>query len=382
MLPLLSKVFEKLLCHKWLKPVIRDKLGGDQFAYVPGVGKGTTNAITSLYLHILKYLDQKPGAVRVLAVDLSKAFDKLTHVSILRACISFNFSRDITLLIMSYLSNRKHRVVLNGTFSQWANVTSGVPQGSVLGPILFCLVMDSLKPVNENSIYVKYADDLTVLNFFRQTSDDNLQSELHNVKSWCVNNSLTVNLDKSFVMNVITKKSLTCEPIVFSEECVLPTVPALNILGTFLSSDLKWNRHVDFCVKKASKRIFLISSLKRANCPPKLLFDVYRSCIRSVLLYPFPVFCNAPKFLLRKILNVEKRVLKIINSENFSEPSIFKAGDRMCEELFCKVTEDAEHPLRYFFIERSFSNSRSCAILKKPATKTQRFLNSFIRYCT
>ena len=72
---------------------------------------------------------------------------------------------------------------IENSFSYWADVTCGVPQGSVLGPILFCIVMDDLSPVCQNSLFIKYADDLTILNFIRQPSDDNLQSEINNVLS-------------------------------------------------------------------------------------------------------------------------------------------------------------------------------------------------------
>ena len=158
-------------------PCIRDELDNSQFAYVPGSGKGTITAVTSIYMHALKFLDSESGAVRIATVDLLKTFDSVTHVSVINACTHFKLSKNVIRLIISYLSNRQQRVFVNGSFSSWTNVTSGVPQGSVVGPVLFCLVMNCLKPVCDSSIFIKYADDLTILHFIRSQADDCLQKK-------------------------------------------------------------------------------------------------------------------------------------------------------------------------------------------------------------
>ena len=361
MLPLLSKLFERIFSAKWLIPGIRDKLNCSQFAYVPGSGKGTVMAVTSMYLHVLKYLDIDSGAVRIAAIDLSKAFDSITHDSIINACIRFNLSKDVTLWIKSYFSDRRQRVSLNGTYTEWKSVTSGVPQGSVIGPILFCLVVDSLKPLCDNSIFIKYADDLTILHFIRNDSDDNLQTEIDNVLQWCNDKSLSVNVTKSCVMDCVTKKSLSCRYV-----DSFKNVSCIKILGCFLSCDFKWNKHVEYVIKKASKRIYLMLSLKRAGCPPDLLFNVYVTCIWPILLYPFPAFCNIPQYLKRRIISVENRVFKIIGQSDDCPISLFAAADQMCVTLFNKVVADSLHPLRRFFDERRVSHLRNTCPLKNP----------------
>jgi hypothetical protein len=379
MLPMLSKVFEKVVCSKWLLPSIRDRIDTNQFAYIPGAGKGTVMATTSMYLHCLKYLDKRSGCVRVVTIDLKKAFDKTTHHSIAEACIRFNISRNLTLFVLSFLTNRRQRVFFNNSFSPWAAVTSGVPQGSVLGPILFCMVVDDLVPICENSLFFKYADDLTILNFYDDVKDDNLQHEVDNVVSWCKSKSLDMNLAKCFSMNIVTKKSLLCSSVSITNDVPLSDVQHLKILGCYFSADMKWDKHVDFCVRKASRRIYLILSLKRAGCSSRLLFNVYTSCIRPILLYCFPTYCNIPQFLRRKLLSVEKRIFRIISSDD-ELPSLFSASDVMCERLFQRIVRDPCHPLRQFFEVRQGSSRNVCP-LRRPRTRTKRFLNSFIRFC-
>ena len=379
-LPILAKIFEKIVCSNFLLPCISAKVRGNQFAYIPGPGKGTVTALTSIYLHILRFLDSQSGCVRVALVDLSKAFDRLTHKSIIEACCDFRLSRDVVTLLVSYLSDRFQRVTVGGSSSSYSRMTSGVPQGSTLGPILFSLVVDSLSPVCENSMFFKYADDLTVLHFLREDSDDDLQTEINNIVSWTEDHDLSINVTKSVVMDICTKKSMSCKPV-FLMNSPLVSVSTCKILGCIFSSDLKWNAFVDFLVKKASKRLYLIISLKRSDCPDDLLFRAYCAFIRPVLLYAFPAVCNMPTYLSRKLLKIENRVLRIIKSEiNF--PCLFSVADKMCLKLINQILLFSEHPLRSFFVNRhNVPCLRNVRSILKPKAKTKRFSSSLVRYC-
>ena len=105
-LPAQSKILEKILCKKFLTPCIRYKVDQNQFAYIPGSGKGTVTALTSISLNVLRHLDHSSGGVMFAAVDFSKAFDRVTLTSILDACHRFKVPKQIVQLISSYLDNR------------------------------------------------------------------------------------------------------------------------------------------------------------------------------------------------------------------------------------------------------------------------------------
>ena len=210
------------------------------------------------------------------------------------------------------------------------------------------MVMDSLSLVCENSKFFKYADDLTVLHFMRNTVDDNLQVEMEHIESWTADHSLSINLSKSSVMNVITKRSIVCNPV-FLSSSELRTVSHVKILGCLFSFDMKWNSFVETLIKRASQRVYLILCLKRANCPPDLLFRAYSTYIRPILLYAFPAVCNMPSYLKKRMFRVERRILRIIDCQDFREVTLFSAGDLMCENLFDKVCQEPMHPLRSFF---------------------------------
>ena len=215
LLPLLSKVFEKLIARHWLLPYIKDKVKPNQFAYLSGPGSGSTCALTLVYDKIVSFLD-RPGAVRVLSIDFAKAFDKLLHNRIVNAAINFRLPEPAVKWIASYLTDRQQCVRVGNVLSSWSPVTTGVPQGSVLGPLLFCIVIDEFSCVCSNSSCIKYADDITILHFIRNCADDFCQVEWDHAIEWAERNDLPLNTSKCCIMNVVTKRNLSVPPIILS----------------------------------------------------------------------------------------------------------------------------------------------------------------------
>lgn len=381
LLPVLSKIFEKIIVTKFILPVIVHKVNRSQFAYVPRPGAGTTSAVVLTYHKILQFLDTASGGVRFLSCDFSKAFDKLLHSRILSACANFHISPCVIDWISSFLSSRKQRVFVNGETSSWTPVLSGVPQGSILGPVLFCLTIDSLSPVCTNSFFVKYADDLSVLHFVRGPSDDNLQREWDNIVSWSNSVGLPLNRAKCCILDIVTKRNFPLSDVKVSDGVTLRKVSSLTFLGVVFSDDLKWNLHVKKAVTKANKRIFIVRNLRRSGCPPHLILLAYYSFIRSVLLYAFPCVCNAPNYLLSRLLKIEKRVFRIIGCHSPSV-SLFEAAHKSCVKMMTSIEKCSDHPLRVMFNPRNVSSTRASSTLQRPFAKTSRFGNSFVKFCS
>ena len=373
LLPILSKMLEKLVAVKWILPFIKNKLSQTQFAYLPGPGKGTTSALTLLYHRVLQFLDKESGSVRVLTLDYAKAFDRLPHSAILESACNFKLPFQAVQWIHNFLTDRRQRVHIPHSTSDWFCVPSGVPQGSVLGPLLFCLVIDNLSPICPNSDMLKFADDVTLLHYVRTPSDDCLAKEWNSINAWSARVGLSLNIEKCSVMDISTKRSLRLSPI--SE---LANKDHTKILGVTFSSDLSWNKHIDIIVSKANKRIFVMRNLKRSGCPPQILCQVYKALIQSVLTYSFPVFCNLPKYLMDRLLRVERRILKLIGND--SAPSLTTNAERQCKKLFSNILRDSTHPLRELFIPREPTFRNRCT-LRPPRTRTKRFGNSFLRFC-
>ena len=332
-----------------------------------------------MYHDVLKFLDGKSGAVRLLSVDFAKAFDKITHSAIFDACAIFEFDPRLIKWLASFLSNRFQRVCLDGKVSAWSAVTSGVPQGSVLGPLLFCLVVDSLSPIFPNSSILKYADDVMILHFIRDCEDDKLQAEWNALVEWSEMMSLPINYSKSQVLDIVTKSSLSLSPVSVSSTVFLNNVNSFVFLGVVISDDLKWNLHFDRMLKKAAKRIFILRNLRRSGCPQYIMWRVYLSMIRPLLTYAVPSFCNAPAYLFESLLRFERRLCRMMGIEPADQPSIIDFINVSCEKLFIQIHDNVNHSMRSMFV--SHSSSRSMLKLRPPFARTKRFKSSFIRYC-
>ena len=386
-LPVLSKILERLILQHFLLPALESNIKPDQFAYVPRPGSGTTSALVQLQHQILHHLDS-PGAVRILSADFRKAFDKLPHSSVITACLQLNLDPRLIRFVSSFLANRMQRIAYNGDFSNWSPVSSGVPQGSVLGPILFCLVMNDLSFSCPNSQFIKYADDVLVLHFLKSQADDSLQVEWNSLVSWSNRVNLPLNYDKCCVLDFVTKKSIKLSPILTqnilsgSDSFVLSQVSSLCFLGVTFSNNFKWNTHFEKIIKKSSRRLFILRNLRRSHCPPHLMFQCYVAFIRSVLTYGYSSFCNAPDYLFQKLFRFERRAFRIMNLSSSDYPSLKDIMDQLGNRLFAKVSASPHHSLRPLFVPKLPTATRSNNDLMRPFCKTKRYKNSFIRFCT
>ena len=225
---------------------------------------------------------------------------------------------------------------------------------------------------------MKYADDVTFLHSIRDTSEDKLQVEWSNLVQWSTENELPINTAKCRVMDIITNKSMTLKPIMCDPQCSLLQVSSLRLLGVTLSSDMKWDVHFDSVLEKARKRIFVLSNLRRSLCSPDLMYRTYCALLRSVISYAYPVFCNAPRRLWKKMNQFERRCFRIIGSNNF--PGLEEVLEASAKRLFKSVIAHEHHPLRELFCHRPMNLTRRKSILLPPRAKTTRFSASFIRY--
>lgn len=282
------------------------------------------------------------------------------------------------LFLYDFLFYRYQRVcVTDNGLSDWSLVTSGVPQGSIIGPILFSLVVDSLSPVCDNSLCIKYADDISILHFVRTDEDDSLQSEWSHLEAWSSGVGLTLNCDKSFVLNFVTKMSLNLQPVTTHDGVVISTVSSIKLLGLTMSCDFSWNIHVDNIVKKCYRRFFILRNLRRSSCSSSVIFKCYVAFIRSVLLYSFPTFCNLPSYLFNKLLRVERLASRYFSDYEFCNLS--SAAEVICRRLFANIVKLEDHPLRPLFRSRCTTPRNACP-LTAPYAKTTRLAKSFIRF--
>jgi hypothetical protein len=375
MLPVLSKLLEKIVFRKWLFPLV-PKIHKNQFAFVPRDGQGTTVALTYIMNRTLSFLDT-PGAVRLLMIDFCKAFDKLPHNSILNALSSLKAPRELLSWLCSFFYQRRQCVKVNNVLSDWYFAPSGVPQGGVLSPLLFALTVNNLDVSFENSTLVKYADDFCLLHFLRHKDDDHLQEEFDNIRSKSMDLGLSINQKKTKLLNFQTKMCIP-SPVLTVGSFVIEIVPSTKLLGLTLSSDFSWRLHVSEILSKSRKRLFFLHRLKQAKAPECVLWKTYCAMIRSIMCYSYPAWCNISKCDMQRLKQFEHRICKRFHIKcgvAFSD-FCFSLAERLAASAI-----RSHHPLNGIFdILPSRFSARLGKSHRKVLARTSRFKNSFISF--
>ena len=249
----------------------------------------------------------KPGFSR-----FPKAFDLVDHTILIRL-LHDNFEIDPLLvnIVISFLSDRSQVVKYKNTFSNPLPRYCGIPQGTLLGPLLFLVMINEIG--KEFPQRWKYVDDLSIL----EVCHRNIKSDPVEILTQCSDESknlnMTVNPTKSQIMTINFLKSTPafCDPI--PSEMLVKHV---KLLGVTISNDLKWDTHVSNIVKQANVSLSIFKLLNKFNCPKIHSLRVYLSFIRPLLEYACPVWhSQLSNELSDKIESVQKRSLRIIYKE-------------------------------------------------------------------
>ena len=267
LLSMVSKVFEKLVNNRIVDHQEKCGLFSD-FQYGFRFSRSTAYLLTVVSDRIARAFNRS-GATRAVALDISKAFDRVWHAGLLHKLKSYGISGQIFGLISSFLSNRRLRVVLDGKSSQEYPVNAGVPQGSILGPTLFLLYINDLPDDVICNIAI-YADDTTLCSKCNQASDLWQQLELaSNSNLNLTYETLLTGAGSGLLISVLEKLVLfdrsknTVAIDVKMDGSVLEGKTSFKMLGLTFSSKLDWGSYIVSTAKTASKKIAaLIRSMK------------------------------------------------------------------------------------------------------------------------
>ena len=259
----------------------------------------------------------RSGATRAVALDISKAFDRVWHAGLLHKLKSCGISGQIFGLISSFLSNRQLRVVLDGKSSKEYPVNAGVPQGSILGPTLFLLYINDL-PDNVICNIAIYADDTTLYSKCDQASDlwqqlelaSELESDLQDTLDWGRKWLVDFNAGKTQLVSFDWSKS-TGAIDVKMDGSALQEKTSFKMLGLNFSSKLDWGSYIVSIAKTASKKIeVLIRSMKFLS--PEVALYLYKSTIRPCMEYCCHVRAGAPSCYLELLDKLQKRICRTV----------------------------------------------------------------------
>ena len=200
----------------------------------------------------------RPPDIHSIFLDWSRAFDKVPHHIIISKIKQMGIGGSISGWIQDFLNNRLQSVVYCGNTSEPILVVSGVPQGSILGPLLFILFTNDLQcTLSSQTSFYMYADDTVIFRPVRSPEDASLlQIDLDNIVSWSKRNGMELNPNKSVLP--ISRRS---NPFHFSYNILGSELTSVNnhkYLGVIIQSDLKWHLHINLISSKASKTIGFI----------------------------------------------------------------------------------------------------------------------------
>jgi hypothetical protein len=247
-------------------------------------------------------------------MDMSKVFDKVHHkylISKLRNV--YGISGKLLRWFESYLTNRKQRVTARSyILRETCPVLSGVPQGSILGPILFLLYANDLPDAVEHSKIASFADDTKLFKKIDSTTDAiSLQSDLSNLENWSTSSGLVFNQDKCKCQRVTRKKNPTKHEYKINNKSLVVTEKE-NDLGIWITDTLSWSYHTRDRCAKANKMLGFLRRAATEMKDVKIRRTLYLSIVRSTLGYATQVWSPQSIDLITRTERIQRRATKFI----------------------------------------------------------------------
>lgn len=302
-----SKIFESII-YSNIYPFVRCFLSSSQHGFID---KRSTITNLSCFTQYTSEVLDRQGQVDVIYTDFQKAFDQIDHAVLLHKLQYYGFSPALVDLFCSYLTDRQQYVEYRDTRSNIFCPTSGVPQGSNLGPLLFLLfINDIVKPIRCEVLL--FADDMKIFTKIESLEDCLLlQSDLSYITVWCQHNNLQLNIDKCKVMTY-TKKQNTIEYNYTVNNVILQRCSVYSDLGIIFDCKLSFSDHIGNMISKAYKMYGFIYRNCKDFTDVNCLTLLFNSFVRSRLEYGSLIWCPTYVTYINNIERVQRRFLKYL----------------------------------------------------------------------
>ena len=327
-----SKIIEKILNRRLIYFLNQNKILSDK-QYGFRKGRSTQDAIKDLTKYIIDKVDKSEKCITVF-LDLKKAFDTVSVPILVHRLESVGIRGTPLALLKSYLLERIQTVNVGNIISDEEPVNYGVPQGSVLGPTLFLVYINSLCGLRNSGgeIYC-YADDTAVVFSGKSWLDVQTKAEagLAKIADWLHANLLTLNTNKTnficFTTNLRSQPnenfSIRIHECSGEPNCACPEIEkvcSIKYLGVMIDQRLSWHVHLELISERIRKLIWIFKKLRHAM-PSKLLNKIYLSLAQSIVTYCIPIWGGAAKSKFLYLERAQRALIKVMYFKPFRFPT-------------------------------------------------------------
>lgn len=325
LLPIISKILERVVYKR-----IIFFLETNNYLYKHQYGFRKGHSTIHPIMHLLDLLhtarEGRPSKISMgIFLDLSKAFDTISHTILLSKLTNIGIRGIPNIWIKDYLTNRKQYTAINDIYSSTTHISCGVPQGSILGPLLFLIYINDIQNIPIESKILSFADDTTafVTEKTIESLYDKANNELQHIQDWLCANKLSLNVSKTKYIIFGARKNDNDNLYLKIQNKKLERISdknpnkAIKFLGIYIDETLSWRQHISHVNKKISHSIFGINRIKNF-LPHKSLKILYHTLVVPHISYNLVIWGRPSNPAINKTVLLQKRALRAINKANYN----------------------------------------------------------------
>ncbi len=240
----------------------------DPFQFAYRSNRSTDDAIANALHPALTHLDKTDTYVRLLFIDFSSAFNTIIPQQLIHKLVQLGLNTSLCNWLLDFLTGRPQAVRVGSNTSSTITLNTGAPQGCVLSPLLFTLLTHDCTPSHNSNLFIKFADDTTVVGLISNRDETNYRSEVSCLAGWCSDNNLSLNVEKKKEIVVDFRRVHSLHAPLTINGATVERVSSTKFLGVHITEDLSWTNNTAALAKKAQQHLYFLRKLREPEPQP------------------------------------------------------------------------------------------------------------------